>query len=109
MEWRERGGGRRCECLESCVQAGSVTEQSAHIAALRTILMTYHTFSPELGYVQGELRNVTNIIRLTWIGMSDLLSPIYVVFDANEADAFWGLVGVMRMMVSVTIQARSLI
>lgn len=32
--------------------------------------------------------------------MSDLLSPIYVVFDNNEADAYWGLVGVMRMMVS---------
>lgn len=31
--------------------------------------------------------------------MSDLLSPIYVVFDANEGDAFWGLVGVMKMMV----------
>mgnify|MGYP002718738809 CR=1 FL=1 len=27
----------------------------AHIAALRTILMTYHTYSPELGYVQGRL------------------------------------------------------
>jgi hypothetical protein len=32
--------------------------------------------------------------------MSDLLAPIYVVFDANEADAFWGLVGLMEMMVS---------
>lgn len=31
--------------------------------------------------------------------MSDLLSPIYFVADANEADAFWGLCGVMRMMV----------
>ena len=31
--------------------------------------------------------------------MSDLLSPIYVVFDAEEADAFWALVGVMRIMV----------
>jgi hypothetical protein len=34
--------------------------------------------------------------------MSDLLSPIYVVFDADEADAFWGLVGVMGMMVRAT-------
>lgn len=33
-------------------------------------------------------------------GMSDLLSPLYVVFEANEGDAFWGLVGVMKMMVS---------
>lgn len=31
--------------------------------------------------------------------MSDLLSPIYFVADANEADAFWGLCGVMRIMV----------
>ena len=36
------------------------------------------------------------------IGMSDLLSPIYVVFEENQADAFWGLVGVMRIMVSPT-------
>lgn len=36
--------------------------------------------------------------------MSDLLSPIYYVFDANEADAFWGLVGVMKMMVGLSIQ-----
>jgi hypothetical protein len=35
--------------------------------------------------------------------MSDLLSPLYVVFAASEADAFWGLVGVMRMMVSLSI------
>lgn len=34
------------------------------------------------------------------VGMSDLLSPIYVVFDGNEADAFWGLVGVMEIMAS---------
>ena len=36
--------------------------------------------------------------------MSDLLSPIYVVFDANEADAFWGLVGVMQMMVRLAFR-----
>lgn len=34
--------------------------------------------------------------------MSDLLSPIYVVFEGNEADAFWGLVGVMEIMVRPT-------
>lgn len=64
-------------------EEGGMASLNPHIAALRTILMTYHTFSPELGYVQG---------------MSDLLSPIYVVFDADEGDAFWGLVGVMKMM-----------
>jgi hypothetical protein len=30
--------------------------------------------------------------------MSDLLSPIYEVFDCNEGDAYWGLVGVMKIM-----------
>jgi len=40
--------------------------------------------------------------RRSWPGMSDLLSPIYVVFGADEADSFWGLVGVMKMMVSFT-------
>lgn len=38
-------------------------------------------------------------LSFCFTGMSDLLSPIYVVFDANEGDAFWGLVGVMKMMV----------
>jgi hypothetical protein len=63
-----------------------------NIAALRTVLMTYHTQYPDLGYVQG---------------MSDLLSPIYVVFDADEADSFWGLVGVMQMMVCYPPLGRS--
>nr|KIR82901.1 rab GTPase activator [Cryptococcus tetragattii IND107] len=63
-------------------EEGGMASLNPHIAALRTILMTYHTFSPELGYVQG---------------MSDLLSPIYVVFDANEGDAFWGLTWLKRM------------
>ena len=35
--------------------------------------------------------------------MSDWLSPIYVVFDNNEADSYWGLVGVMRMMVRLNM------
>lgn len=39
--------------------------------------------------------------------MSDLLSPIYVVFDADEGDAFWGLVGVMKMMVRPPISSSS--
>lgn len=38
--------------------------------------------------------------------MSDLLSPIYVVFDGEEGDAFWGLVGVMRIMVRSPIGCR---
>ncbi len=47
--------------------------------------MTYHMYSPTLGYVQG---------------MSDLLSPIYVVFQADEAGSFWAFTGLMKMMVS---------
>ncbi len=31
--------------------------------------------------------------------MSDLLSPIYVVFEADEAISFWAFVGWMRQMV----------
>ena len=69
--------------------------------------MTYHTYLPELGYVQGQClifdRESQTDRR---IGMSDLLSPIYVVLDADEADAFWGLVGVMKMMVSSCSLAR---
>ncbi|EIW66260.1 hypothetical protein TREMEDRAFT_70187 [Tremella mesenterica DSM 1558] len=72
-------------------QAGQAT-LNPHIAALRTILMTYHTYRPELGYVQG---------------MSDLLSPTYVVFGANEADAFWGLVGIMQMLESNFLRDQS--
>ncbi|WWC65030.1 uncharacterized protein I303_107644 [Kwoniella dejecticola CBS 10117] len=73
-------------------EEGGAAALNPHIAALRTILMTYHTYSPELGYVQG---------------MSDLLSPIYVVFETNEADAFWGLVGVMKMMESNFLRDQS--
>lgn len=63
--------------------------------------MTYHTYAPELGYVQGRSSSCCLArIRADLIGMSDLLAPIYVVFEANEADAFWGLVGLMEMMVS---------
>ncbi|TYJ57288.1 hypothetical protein B9479_002021 [Cryptococcus floricola] len=73
-------------------EEGGMAPLNHHIAALRTILMTYHTYSPELGYVQG---------------MSDLLSPIYVIFDGNEADSFWGLVGVMKMMESNFLRDQS--
>jgi hypothetical protein len=62
--------------------------------------MTYHTYAPELGYVQGKPLHPTARTSADRIGMSDLLAPIYVVFEANEADAFWGLVGLMEMMVS---------
>ncbi|AAW46850.2 Rab GTPase activator, putative [Cryptococcus deneoformans JEC21] len=90
----EEENGRKSEKgeWEDDEEEGGMASLNPHIAALRTILMTYHTFSPELGYVQG---------------MSDLLSPIYVVFDANEGDAFWGLVGVMKMMESNFLRDQS--
>lgn len=50
--------------------------------------MTYHQYSPTLGYVQG---------------MSDLLSPIYVVYEADEASSFWAFVGWMKVMVGQLI------
>jgi hypothetical protein len=61
----------------------------AHVAALRTILMTYHAYSPDLGYVQG---------------MSDLLSPIYVVYEGDESRSFWVFCGWMKTMVSLSSQ-----
>jgi len=64
-------------------EPGSQTALNPHVATLRTILMTYHMYSPNLGYVQG---------------MSDLLSPIYVVFQADEAASFWAFTGLMKMM-----------
>ncbi|KAK4685912.1 hypothetical protein P7C73_g4226, partial [Tremellales sp. Uapishka_1] len=73
-------------------EEGGMAGLNPHIAALRTILMTYHTYSPDLGYVQG---------------MSDLLSPIYVVFEAEEGGSFWGLVGLMKMMESNFLRDQS--
>lgn len=54
--------------------------------------MTYHVHAPDLGYVQG---------------MSDLLSPIYDVFDGSAPEAFYGLVGVMKMMESNFLRDQS--
>ncbi|WVR08757.1 hypothetical protein IAU60_005815 [Kwoniella sp. DSM 27419] len=94
-EHEKEGGGAGAEMRwdgRGEEEEGGMAALNTHIAALRTILMTYHTHSPELGYVQG---------------MSDLLSPIYVVFDGNEADSFWGLVGVMKMMESNFLRDQS--
>jgi hypothetical protein len=81
-------------------EEGGMAGLNRNIAALRTILMTYHTQFPDLGYVQGM--SATRLALM--IGMSDLVSIIYVVFDGEEADAYWGLVGVMRMMVSPLVE-----
>jgi hypothetical protein len=55
--------------------------------------MTYHVYSPALGYVQG---------------MSDLLSPIYVVYDGDESASFWAFSGWMRIMVCATASAHNI-
>ncbi|KAH8915648.1 RabGAP/TBC [Atractiella rhizophila] len=52
-----------------------------HVRKMQEILMTYNYYEDELGYVQG---------------MSDLLSPIYVVVEGDEALAFWCFVGLMQ-------------
>ncbi|KAI9263079.1 rab-GTPase-TBC domain-containing protein [Sporodiniella umbellata] len=55
-----------------------------HLEALKSILCTYNTYNPTLGYVQG---------------MSDLLSPLYAITQ-EEYLAFWAFVGVMNRMKS---------
>lgn len=63
MDWEGKGedeeGGmaklNRELAERSTIKAYCELIYLAHIAALRTVLMTYHTYSPELGYVQGEL------------------------------------------------------
>jgi hypothetical protein len=77
---------------------------AAHIAELREILMTYHVHAPDLGYVQGEQSSTR--YQLT-AGMSDLLSPIYAVFEGSAPEAFYGLVGVMKMMESNFLRDQS--
>lgn len=53
-----------------------------HLFRMREILLTYNEYNLNLGYVQG---------------MTDLLSPIYVVFQ-NETMSFWAFAGYMERM-----------
>lgn len=53
-----------------------------HLFSMREILLTYNEYNDNLGYVQG---------------MTDLLSPIYVVFQ-SETMAFWTFAGFMERM-----------
>ncbi|KAI8981649.1 rab-GTPase-TBC domain-containing protein [Mycotypha africana] len=55
-----------------------------HLETLKDILCTYNVYNTNLGYVQG---------------MSDLLSPIYVVIR-DEALSFWAFAGFMDRMKS---------
>ncbi|ODQ51842.1 RabGAP/TBC [Saitoella complicata NRRL Y-17804] len=64
-------------------EEGSGHEKTnVHMEACKEILVAYHEYNPTLGYVQG---------------MSDLLSPVYVILG-DEAASFWAFVGFMERM-----------
>jgi hypothetical protein len=58
------------------------TGTNLHLEQLKDMLITYNEYNVNLGYVQG---------------MSDLLSPLYVVFQ-DDAVAFWAFCGFMKRM-----------
>lgn len=53
-----------------------------HLEQLKDMLITYNEYNQNLGYIQG---------------MSDLMSPLYVVLQ-DDAVAFWAFCGFMRRM-----------
>lgn len=55
---------------------------NVHLFRMREILLTFNEYNTNLGYVQG---------------MTDLLSPIYVVFR-DEVLSFWAFAGFMERM-----------
>lgn len=55
---------------------------NVHLFRMREILLTFNEYNVNLGYVQG---------------MTDLLSPIYVVFQ-DEVLSFWAFAGFMTRM-----------
>ncbi|GEQ67331.1 hypothetical protein JCM33374_g995 [Metschnikowia sp. JCM 33374] len=55
---------------------------NVHLFRMREILLTFNEYNTNLGYVQG---------------MTDLLSPIYVVFQ-DEVLSFWAFAGFMERM-----------
>lgn len=58
------------------------TGTNLHLEQLKDMLITYNEYNPNLGYIQG---------------MSDLMSPLYVVLQ-DDAVAFWAFCGFMRRM-----------
>lgn len=62
---------------------GAQSPSNEHVENLAGILLTYHCYEKELGYVQG---------------MSDLCAPLYVVMACDEALTFWCFVNVMSRM-----------
>ncbi|KAG9019564.1 GTPase activating protein [Tulasnella sp. 427] len=71
---------------------GAHTQANKHVDTLSVILLTYHMFEKELGYVQG---------------MSDLLSPLYVVCGGDEVESFWCFVAFMQRMKSNFLRDQS--
>lgn len=65
---------------------------NVHLEQMKDMLLTYNEYNKDLGYVQG---------------MSDLLAPIYAVMQ-DDAVAFWGFVGFMERMVSISSHPRCL-
>jgi len=63
--------------------SGAHTAANRHVETLSVILLTYHCYEKDLGYVQG---------------MSDLLSPIYAVCGGDEVESFWCFVSLMERM-----------
>ncbi|KAH9951881.1 rab-GTPase-TBC domain-containing protein [Amylocystis lapponica] len=62
---------------------GAQAPSNEHIERLAGILLTYHMYEKDLGYVQG---------------MSDLCAPVYVVMGGDEELTFWCFVEVMNRM-----------
>lgn len=56
--------------------------ENPHLFAMREILLTFNEYNVNLGYVQG---------------MTDLLSPIYVILQ-DEVLSFWAFAGFMERM-----------
>ncbi|XP_055335477.1 TBC1 domain family member 17-like isoform X2 [Paramacrobiotus metropolitanus] len=79
--WRERK-----DLIEKDVHRTDRTHpffegKSAALKVMNELLLTYCMLNFDLGYVQG---------------MSDLLTPVYVVMDGDEVDTFWTFNGLLE-------------
>lgn len=70
------------EELENTRESGHWDIKNPHLLALRSILICYNIYNPNLGYVQG---------------MADLLSVVYYIIR-DEALSFWCFVNFMERM-----------
>ncbi|KAG9318717.1 hypothetical protein JVU11DRAFT_815 [Chiua virens] len=79
----EDRGHRRYTISPQLADSGAQSPSNEHIDRMGGILLTYHFYNKNLGYVQG---------------MSDLCAPLYVAMDAEEELTFWCFVEVMNRM-----------